>query len=190
MIPPIQSSGKGTPVKPPNRVLVADDSAFMRCTITKQLNETPDIQVVGSAHNGVVALALIPKLQPNVVTLDVEMPRMDGLAKLREIMASNPRPLVMLSNLTTEGSRETVQAMTRGAVDFPAQPKTKAIVGSIVEDVISKIQRAAEAKVFRISKPRSQLTDPRLKIKKKKRVECKSTIRWSSLGPPLVAHVH
>ena len=88
----------------PVRVLVVDDSAFMRFTITKHLNEIPGIQVIGSARDGIEALELIPKLNPDVVTLDVEMPHMDGLSTLKEIMTRFPRPVVMLSSLTAEGT--------------------------------------------------------------------------------------
>jgi len=86
------------------RVLVVDDSAFMRFTISKYLNEAAGIQVVASAHDGEEALTLIARHQPDVVTLDVEMPRMDGLTALRQIMATAPRPVVMLSSLTGEGA--------------------------------------------------------------------------------------
>ena len=109
----------------PVRVLVVDDSAFMRFTITKHLNQCPGIQVIGSAHDGLEALELIPKLNPDVVTLDVEMPHMDGLSTLKEIMIHFPRPVVMLSSLTAEGTSETVKALTLGAVDFIAKPVNK-----------------------------------------------------------------
>jgi two-component system chemotaxis response regulator CheB len=81
-----------TPVK----VLVVDDSAFMRFTITKHLNENPGIVVLGAAKDGREALEMIPKLKPDVVTLDVEMPNLDGLSTLREIMSRHPLPVVML----------------------------------------------------------------------------------------------
>jgi two-component system chemotaxis response regulator CheB len=131
----------------PIRILIVDDSAFMRFTIAKRLNETPGMKVVGAARDGQEALTLIPTLQPDVVTLDVEMPRMDGLTTLRAIMANFPRPVIMLSSLTTDGARETVQALTLGAVDFIAKPTAKANVESIMEEVIAKIQRAAGARV-------------------------------------------
>jgi two-component system chemotaxis response regulator CheB len=132
----------------PIRVLVVDDSAFMRFTITKRLSETPGMLVVGAAHDGEEALQLIPKLNPDVVTLDVEMPHMDGLATLRQIMAHHPRPVIMLSSLTTDGARETVQALTWGAVDFISKPTAKANIDAVMDEVIHKIQRAARARVF------------------------------------------
>jgi len=131
----------------PIRVLIVDDSAFMRFTISKYLNEAEGITVVGSARDGEEALDLIPKLKPDVVTLDVEMPRMDGLSCLREIMSRFPLPVVMLSSLTKEGAWETVQALTIGAVDFVAKPETKANMAAIVEDILTKVRRAAKAKV-------------------------------------------
>ncbi len=131
----------------PIRVLVVDDSAYMRFTISKGLNEAPGLVVVGTAHDGKEALEQIPRLQPDVVTLDVEMPRLDGLSTLREIMARFPRPVVMLSSLTGEGTNETVQALTAGAVDFVAKPETRANMGAIMEEVVTKVRAAARAQV-------------------------------------------
>jgi two-component system chemotaxis response regulator CheB len=131
----------------PIRVLVVDDSAFMRFSITRHLSETPGLQVVGAARDGVEALALIPQLKPDVVTLDVEMPRMDGLTVLREIMAHQPLPVIMLSSLTSEGARETVQALTWGAVDFVTKPASKANIESVIEEVVWKIRRAAGSRI-------------------------------------------
>lgn len=141
--PPAVSSAAATPV----RVLVVDDSAYMRFTIGKHLAETPGLAVVGSARDGREALELIPRLQPDVITLDVEMPRLDGLSTLREIMATDPRPVVMLSSLTTEGARETVQALTLGAVDFVAKPAARANMQVVMEEVVGKVRAAARARV-------------------------------------------
>lgn len=131
----------------PVRVLIVDDSAYMRFTLGKALSAHPGLEVVGAARDGQEALELIPKLQPDVVTLDVEMPRLDGLSTLRQIMAQWPRPVIMLSSLTTEGARETILALTWGAVDFVAKPATKANVAAIMDEVITKIQAAAQARV-------------------------------------------
>ncbi|MBN1537694.1 MAG: chemotaxis response regulator protein-glutamate methylesterase [Anaerolineales bacterium] len=135
----------------PIRILIVDDSAYMRFTIAKRLGETPGFHVVGSARDGVEALELIPKFNPDVVTLDVEMPRLDGLSTLRKIMSTNPRPTIMVSSLTVEGARETVQALTWGAVDFVAKPSSKANIEAIMDDLVNKIRRAANAKVYPIS---------------------------------------
>lgn len=151
---------------PPVRVLVVDDSAFMRFTISRHLNETPGIVVVGSARDGREALNLIPELQPDVITLDVEMPRLDGLSTLREIMVKFPRPVIMLSSLTTEGAVETVQALTLGAVDFVAKPAFKANIDSILGEVADKVLRASKAKVWGLSKAISTPLRPQTTEKK------------------------
>lgn len=130
------------------RVLVVDDSAFMRFTISQYLNKCEDIQVVAAAQNGEEALAMIPRLQPDVITLDVEMPKLDGISTLREIMARFPRPVIMLSSMTREGAVETIQALTLGAVDFVTKPTQKATVNVVMEEVTQKILRAAKAKVW------------------------------------------
>jgi two-component system chemotaxis response regulator CheB len=119
----------------------------MRLSIGKFLSQNPQIEVVGTAHDGREALEMIPKLNPNVVTLDVEMPVMDGLTTLREIMTRFPRPVVMLSSLTVEGAAETVKALTYGAVDFLAKPDNRTNIGEVMEEAMAKIIRAARAKV-------------------------------------------
>ncbi|MCE1254710.1 MAG: chemotaxis response regulator protein-glutamate methylesterase [Anaerolineae bacterium] len=145
------------------RVLVVDDSAFMRFTISKHLNETPGISVIGAARDGREALELIPKLNPDVITLDVEMPRLDGLSTLREIMTSFPRPVVMLSSLTSEGTVETVQALTLGAVDFVAKPEFKANINSVLQEVSEKVLKASKARVWSIKRQVSTGTTASLK---------------------------
>lgn len=144
--------------KTPIKVLVVDDSAFMRYTITQRLALSPEIQVVGTARDGQEALEVIPKLNPDVVTLDVEMPRLDGLSTLREIMADHPRPVIMLSSLTSQGAVETVQALTLGAVDFIAKPSNKANIGAVMDEVVGKIIRAARARVWVV--PRNRNVEP------------------------------
>jgi len=140
------------PIVPPIRVLVVDDSAFMRFTITRHLSEAKGIQVIGSARDGKEALQLIPELKPDVITLDVEMPHMDGLSTLREIMSEFPVPVIMVSSLTKEGAVETIQALTYGAVDFIQKPTNKASVSTIVDELVTKIQRASRARVAKVSR--------------------------------------
>jgi two-component system chemotaxis response regulator CheB len=130
-------------MKCPIRVLVVDDSAFMRHTLAKRLEADPTITVVGTARDGLDALARIPTLQPDVVTLDVEMPRMDGLTALRRIMSECPTPVVMLSAFTQQGARVTIQALMRGAVDFVPKPDATANVTSVVKELVLKIRIAA-----------------------------------------------
>ncbi len=131
------------------RVMVVDDSAFMRFSIVQRLNEDPEIQVVGSASNGNEALRLIPQLQPDVITLDVEMPHLDGLSTLREIMKNFPRPVIMVSSLTKEGASETIQALMFGAVDFIAKPENSLDIRTAMDEIIAKIKQAAKARVKR-----------------------------------------
>jgi len=88
-------------------VLVVDDSAFMRKALSTMLDGDPDISVVGAARNGEEGLEMARRLQPDVITLDIEMPRMDGLTALRHIMMEMPRPVLMVSSLTTEGAEAT-----------------------------------------------------------------------------------
>lgn len=100
------------------KVLVVDDSAFMRNALRSMIVSDPELKVVGVARDGVEALEMISKLKPDVVTLDVEMPKMDGLETLRHIMAKNPLPVIMVSSLTVDGAKTTLDAIDLGAVDF------------------------------------------------------------------------
>ncbi|MFA6149080.1 MAG: chemotaxis response regulator protein-glutamate methylesterase [bacterium] len=100
------------------RVLIVDDSAFMRNALTKMLSSDPEIAVVGTAWNGLDAVEKVAELKPDLVTMDIEMPKMDGIEALRRIMAANPVPVIMVSSLTTEGARATLDALDLGAVDF------------------------------------------------------------------------
>ena len=149
------------------RVLVVDDSAFMRFTIAKHLNEFPDILVIGSAADGKEALELIPRLEPDVITLDVEMPKLDGLSTLSEVMRRFPRPVIMISSLTSEGTLETVRALTLGAVDFIAKPSFKANVASIMLEVAEKVRKASRAKVW--SSQRIIISEPAVIAKREPR---------------------
>jgi len=100
------------------RVLIVDDSAFMRNALGKMLASDPGIAVVGTARDGIEALEKIASLKPDLVTMDIEMPRMDGIEALRRIMATAPLPVIMVSSLTVEGARATLEALEIGAVDF------------------------------------------------------------------------
>ena len=140
----------------PVKVLIVDDSAFMRFSISQQLNEHPEIQVVGTASHGREALRVIPELQPDVITLDVEMPQMDGLTTLRQIMVDFPRPVIMFSNLTREGTYETIRALMLGAVDFVAKPNNRTNISEVMQEMVTKILYAANATVQR-STPRRLL---------------------------------
>jgi two-component system chemotaxis response regulator CheB len=129
------------------RVLVVDDSAFMRFTVSHRLSREPDIEVVGLASNGLEAVEQVEALRPDVVTLDVEMPQMDGLAALRKIMSSCPTPVVMLSTLTQQGAAVTVEALTIGAVDYVAKPSQSTQVHLVLDELCRKVRQAATARV-------------------------------------------
>ncbi len=133
------------------------------------------------------ALELIPRLNPDVVSLDVEMPHMDGLSTLREIMTRFPRPVVMLSSLTAEGTAETVQALTLGAVDFIAKPVNKATIKIVMDEVAAKIRKAAGSRVFSLSASTRSSTVPRpieTKISRSLSTKDKVVIIGSSTGGP------
>ncbi len=106
----------------PVRVLVVDDSAFMRKIIGDILAAEPRIEIVGRARNGKEALASLEELRPDVITLDMEMPGMNGLETLREIMSRRPTPVVVVSSLAKDGAEVTMQALAAGAVDFVTKP--------------------------------------------------------------------
>ncbi len=127
--------------------MVVDDSAFMRFSISQHLNENAEIIIVGTANDGKEALRLIPQLQPDVITLDVEMPHMDGLSTLRQIMKEFPRPVIMFSSLTKEGAAETIQALMIGAVDFIAKPDNRLDIRQVMDEMAAKILSTAKAKV-------------------------------------------
>lgn len=129
------------------RVLVVDDSAFMRYTISHHLSTQADMEVVGLASDGVEGVEQVEALRPDVVTLDVEMPRLDGLSALRQIMAKHPVPVVMMSSLTKEGAAITVEALTVGAVDFVTKPSQSISVHQVLGELAEKVRQAARARV-------------------------------------------
>lgn len=133
------------------KVLIVDDSAFMRNTLSSMLSSDPEIQVIGMARDGVEAVEKVSTLKPDLVTMDVEMPRMDGLAALRRIMEANPLPVIMLSSITTEGAKVTLDALEHGAVDFIPKNLSDLSVNivKIREILIDKVKHIAHAKVVR-----------------------------------------
>ncbi|MBC8553206.1 MAG: chemotaxis response regulator protein-glutamate methylesterase [Nitrospira sp.] len=100
------------------RILIVDDSAFMRNTLSRMIADDPELEVVGIARDGIEAIEKVALLKPDIVTLDVEMPRMNGIEALKQIMATNPVPVLMVSSLTNEGAQATLEALEIGAVDF------------------------------------------------------------------------
>ncbi|MDR0182905.1 protein-glutamate methylesterase/protein-glutamine glutaminase [Lysobacter arvi] len=146
-----------TPARGPVRVLVVDDSALVRQLMTQLLEADPGIQVVGSAADPYIARDKIKQLDPDVLTLDVEMPRMDGLTFLRNLMRLRPMPVVMVSTLTERGAQVTLDALALGAVDFIAKPKLDVARGltEYAGLLIEKIKHAAKARVVAPSLPRA-----------------------------------
>src|SRR5262245_42950275 len=111
------------------RVLVVDDSAMMRQLLTQILSSDPGIEVVGTAADPYFAREKIISLKPDVLTLDVEMPRMDGITFLEKLMSARPLPVVMVSTLTQQGAEVTLRALELGAVDFFPKPKIDTVTG-------------------------------------------------------------
>ncbi len=135
----------------PIRVLIVDDSALVRDILSVGLSRDKDIEVVGTAADPFEAGEKIPVLKPDVMTLDVEMPRMNGLEFLRRLMPQYPLPVVMVSALTEKGKQLTMDALALGAVDFVAKPKADLAQGMeiLLSELIMKIKIAANAKLLR-----------------------------------------
>ncbi len=127
------------------RVFVVDDSAIVRKKLTEDLNKYPDIQVVGSAIDPYVARDKIVRLNPDVITLDVEMPRMDGITFLKKIMRFFPKPVIIISSLTKEGSELALEALEAGAVDVLCKPGGSYSVGDLTMQLARVIRAAAKA---------------------------------------------
>jgi two-component system, chemotaxis family, protein-glutamate methylesterase/glutaminase len=133
------------------RVLTVDDSALMRQVLATLLSKDPDIEVIGSAPDPFIAREKIKALNPDVITLDVEMPKMDGLTFLEKLMKGHPMPVVMVSSLTEAGCQTTLRALELGAVDFITKPKIDLREGmeEVAQDLIAKVKAAAVANVKR-----------------------------------------
>jgi two-component system chemotaxis response regulator CheB len=131
----------------PVRVLIVDDSAVVRQLLSRELARYPHIQVVGVAADPYIARDKIVQLQPDVLTLDIEMPRMDGLTFLRKLMAHHPMPVVVVSSLTGEGTRTAVEAMAAGAVDVVGKPGSAYSIESLSPILAQKVENAARARV-------------------------------------------
>jgi len=151
------------------RVLVVDDSAFMRKIISDMLSSSPEIRVVGTAVDGRDALDKISTLDPDVVTMDIDMPVMDGITALRHIMKEYPKPVIMVSALTYDGAQETIKSLNSGAVDFVTKPDRRHIsfrMEDAQEELINKVKSSARANMFS-SAELSGCNQPSRKKKKK-----------------------
>jgi two-component system chemotaxis response regulator CheB len=134
------------------RVIVVDDSALVRGLLAEIINRQPDMQCVGAASDPLVAREMIRNLNPDVITLDVEMPRMDGIDFLARLMRLRPMPVLMVSTLTERGADVTLKALELGAVDFVAKPRIGLADGlrQLGDDITDKIRTASKARVRRL----------------------------------------
>ena len=168
-------------ISAPLRVLVVDDSAFMRKMVSEILARDPGLCVVGQARNGADALVKMDALAPDVITLDVEMPVLDGFGALTEIMRRRPTPVLMLSSLTQTGADATLRCLELGAVDFVGKPSGSISldIEKIAPEMIAKVKAAAGANPSRLtSSPPSPVREGRLRA-------CE-TAPASSFSPSLI----
>jgi two-component system chemotaxis response regulator CheB len=133
------------------RVLIVDDSAFMRKVLETILLSDPQLQIVGHAKDGREAISLAESLKPDVITMDINMPHMDGLQATAQIMTTNPRPIVVVSSESKDGAASTLKALELGAIEFIAKPNSAIDLDmqSIREDLLRKVKMAAKVRVVR-----------------------------------------
>lgn len=140
---------------PKTRVVVVDDSALVRSLLAEIVNRQPDMECIGAAADPYAAREMIRNLNPDVITLDVEMPRMDGIDFLSKLMRLRPMPVLMVSTLTERGAEVTMRALELGAIDFVAKPKIGVADGlkQLAEEITEKIRIASKAHVKRAPAP-------------------------------------
>ena len=179
------------------KVLVVDDSAFMRQTVSRMLEKDDGIQVVGTAANGQEALEKLESLKPDVVTMDIEMPVMNGIQALKHIMSNHPLPVIMFSALTQEGADVTMEALNIGACDFITKDFSNVSmhISSRENELITKVKNVATMKIKflmkrleLIRKPVAVRTEIVIKPDKKVKHEVIS-IGASTGGPPALQHI-
>jgi two-component system, chemotaxis family, protein-glutamate methylesterase/glutaminase len=165
------------------KVLIVDDSALVRRILTEMLSSDASITVLGAAHDAYDAREKIKALNPDVLTLDVEMPRMDGLTFLRNLMRLRPMPVIMVSSLTDKGAEVTLDALSIGAVDYLSKPKSDlaATLADYKEELIAKVKAAASARVRATASAASASADAIL-AKRDPRRQLRTTERIIAIG--------
>jgi two-component system, chemotaxis family, protein-glutamate methylesterase/glutaminase len=178
-VPKAVSSGQAKKL----RVLIVDDSALVRRLLTEMLSSDPGITVLGAAHDAYDAREKIKALNPDVLTLDVEMPRMDGVTFLRNLMRLRPMPVIMVSSLTEKGAEVTLDALSIGAVDYLPKPKIDlaATLADYKEELISKVKAAASARLRATTTTRSASADAIL-AKRDPQRQLRTTERIIAIG--------
>src|ERR1700692_1558181 len=133
------------------RVLIVDDSTFMRKVLENIFNADAQLQVVGHAKDGREAIALAESLKPDIITMDINMPHMDGLQATAHIMTTNPRPIVVVSSESKDGAASTLKALELGAIEFVAKPSSGIDLDmhSVKDDLLRKVRLAAKGRVVR-----------------------------------------
>jgi two-component system chemotaxis response regulator CheB len=173
----------------PVKVLIVDDSAIVRRLLADALKGEPDIEVVGGAGDPFVARDMILRLEPDVLTLDIEMPRMDGLSFLRRLMTYRPMPVIIISSLTQSGSAATIDALRAGAVDVLAKPGGPASVGELatrLKQRVRAIRGVAPASLARAVTPVAAVPAPVVKFDSVRRRNGIIAIGASTGGPQAI----
>ena len=171
------------------RVLIVDDSALIRKVLTEMLSSDKDIEVIGTASDPYIARNKIRELNPDVITLDVEMPKMDGITFLSNLMRLRPMPVVMVSSLTEKGADVTLQALELGAIDFVTKPSIDLAhtFENYAEEIIDKVKNAARANVKAYSQsnklnPSEKYSADAILSKQSKAIQFKTTDRIIAIG--------
>lgn len=167
------------------RVLIVDDSFVMRKFIKRILESDPEIKVIGEASNGVEAIKMVKELNPDVVTMDIKMPEMDGLAAIEYLMKNNPLPIVVISSLAKEDSYYTIKALELGAVDYITKPGGEVTIDIIKlkDEIIEKVKNAARIQRFKLIRRFKEYEEVKIKTKPKGTLSKVIVIGASTGGP-------